>query len=311
MVTSSKMVSFATEPVLNSEELRRFVAVATLGSFTQAAHSLRVAQPLLSRSIAALESRLGVVLLARSSRNVTVTPAGQRLVTASEPLLQQLGDLPSVVAEGVVPLHGAVRIGATETVAAHLAPRALAHMLALHRGVHPMMRVATSAELSKALAQRELDVVLTFNNVRHPSLLQRTVAMVQFALVVASSGEQQASVLETFIGSREVEDETERVFPIFSAWRQLWPNAKIRLSTNSSSAHVALVLAGAGVSILPICAVVEQLAQGRLCRAGGHADVEFGLKVIRRRGKLAAPAQAFVDGLRATLGLIPGVRTTT
>jgi DNA-binding transcriptional LysR family regulator len=63
--------------VFNRGQLRYFVAVAEDGQLTRAAARLHVAQPALSHAIAKLESQLGVQLLTRHPRGVTLTPAGE------------------------------------------------------------------------------------------------------------------------------------------------------------------------------------------------------------------------------------------
>jgi DNA-binding transcriptional LysR family regulator len=65
---------------LETRELERFVAVAEKLHFSRAAASLSVAQPALSRTIRGIETRLGVQLFVRSSRQVSLTPAGEALL---------------------------------------------------------------------------------------------------------------------------------------------------------------------------------------------------------------------------------------
>ena len=68
-------------------ELRYFVAVAEELNFSRAAERLGMAQPPLSKAIAQLESRLGVPLLERTTRQVSLTPAGEVLLAEARPVL--------------------------------------------------------------------------------------------------------------------------------------------------------------------------------------------------------------------------------
>jgi LysR family transcriptional regulator for bpeEF and oprC len=67
-----------------------FVRVVESGSFSQAARDLGVGQPTVSKQVAALEARLGTQLLARNSRALAVTPAGQDYHEAAIRILQDL-----------------------------------------------------------------------------------------------------------------------------------------------------------------------------------------------------------------------------
>jgi DNA-binding transcriptional LysR family regulator len=66
--------------LLETRELRYFVAVAEDLHFGRAAARLRIAQPALSKTIRGIETRLGLQLLTRTSRTVALTPAGQALL---------------------------------------------------------------------------------------------------------------------------------------------------------------------------------------------------------------------------------------
>ncbi len=81
----------------NLNDLRAYILVAQVGSFTKAAGQLGVSQSALSYTIKTLEDRIGVKLLNRTTRSVSPTQAGERLLEDIEPLIagidQKLGKL--------------------------------------------------------------------------------------------------------------------------------------------------------------------------------------------------------------------------
>jgi DNA-binding transcriptional LysR family regulator len=77
-------------PDLSARELMAVVAVAEYGSFVAAAAFLETSQPAVTRAIKRAERTLGVMLFARSTRRVEITPAGREFVAVAERLLTDL-----------------------------------------------------------------------------------------------------------------------------------------------------------------------------------------------------------------------------
>src|SRR5687768_7963377 len=71
-------------------QLKFFVQAAEQGSLTRAAADLAVAQPVLSRQIRELENELGVQLLSRNGRGVTLTEAGKRFLVRARAISQDV-----------------------------------------------------------------------------------------------------------------------------------------------------------------------------------------------------------------------------
>lgn len=110
---------------MQMRQLRYFVTVADLGSFTRAAARCLVAQPSLSQQIIKLERELGQPLLERLGRTVRLTPAGQDLYDHAVPLLAALDALEERVKTAADPGLGTVRVGAIPTVAPYWLPALL------------------------------------------------------------------------------------------------------------------------------------------------------------------------------------------
>lgn len=101
-------------PTENLNDLRAFMAVAQARSFTRAAAQLGMSRSALSHAMTALEARLGVRLLTRTTRSVATSEAGARLLATLAPMFNELdAELTSLRSLGDKPV-GSVRITATD-----------------------------------------------------------------------------------------------------------------------------------------------------------------------------------------------------
>ena len=95
-------------------DLQAFLAVAQEQSFTKAAARLGVTPSALSHTVRALEQRLGIRLLARTTRNVSPTEAGERLVRSIAPLFEQISAELEALGELRDKPSGTIRISCTD-----------------------------------------------------------------------------------------------------------------------------------------------------------------------------------------------------
>jgi len=100
----------------NINEILDFLAVARERSFTRAAAKLGVSQSALSHSVRSLETRLGVRLLARTTRSVSATEAGERLMQSVAPRLAEIDAEIAAVSELGEKVAGTIRITAIDHV---------------------------------------------------------------------------------------------------------------------------------------------------------------------------------------------------
>jgi LysR family transcriptional regulator, benzoate and cis,cis-muconate-responsive activator of ben and cat genes len=92
-------------------QLRYFVAVADEGQMTRAAHKLHIAQPALSQAIAQLESELGLELLERHARGVTLTPAGEAFLPKARAALAAETDAVATAQSLARSVRSAITVG--------------------------------------------------------------------------------------------------------------------------------------------------------------------------------------------------------
>lgn len=118
-------------------DLLVFQAVAEAGSFTRAAAKIGRAQSGVSQTISDLEARLKVPLLARSTRSVRLTEAGQRLLDHVSPALRQISDGLEIARAGQDGVTGTLRL----TAVAHAAQELLLPALPAFLEAHPNVSV--------------------------------------------------------------------------------------------------------------------------------------------------------------------------
>jgi DNA-binding transcriptional LysR family regulator len=140
--------------------LRYFKAVADELNFTRAASRLRVAQSAVSSQIQDLENELGVVLLERSRRRVTLTAAGEAFVEASERILRSVEDASRQARRIGHGEYGTLAVGFIGSQSHEWMPRVLKRFRAKYPEVEvTLMEIHPSQQL-EALLARTLDVGL-------------------------------------------------------------------------------------------------------------------------------------------------------
>jgi DNA-binding transcriptional LysR family regulator len=144
-------------------ELRQliyFEAVARCGGFTPAADRLRIAQPAVSAQIRNLERELGTKLFERTTRRVTLTHAGELLLTRVRAVLAELDRARADLDQLDAVLRGQLRIGVTPVLGSLDLPAALAGFHRRYPELAVTVRTGLIAELLHVLDAGEVDIVL-------------------------------------------------------------------------------------------------------------------------------------------------------
>jgi DNA-binding transcriptional LysR family regulator len=139
-------------PRENFSDLLAFLAVARERSFTKAAAKLGISQSTLSHTIRALEERLGVRLLARTTRSVTPTDAGERLRAAVAPRFEEIDAELSALSELRDKPAGIIRITSGEHAASAILWPALEALLPDYPDIH--VEIVVDYGLTDIVAER-------------------------------------------------------------------------------------------------------------------------------------------------------------
>jgi DNA-binding transcriptional LysR family regulator len=163
-------------------EMELFVRVVETGSFSAAARDLKLGQPAISKAIAALEDRLGVRLLVRSTRQLAPTEAGTAFYERALRAITEANEA-DAAAQGVgAGLEGRLRISAPVTFARlHVVPK-----LGAFLDMHPKLRLELMMDDREIdLVAENVDAALRLGNLNDSSLRVRKLAQVK-RYVVAS-----------------------------------------------------------------------------------------------------------------------------
>lgn len=145
-------------PLLESDLVRTFVAIAETESFTRAAKRVHRTPSAVSMQVKRLEDMLGTELFVREARNVSLTPAGETLLGYSRRLLRISEE--AVAQFLAAPIEGSVSFGSPDDFGTRFLPGILKRFAATHPQVEVNVVVGSSSDLIARLDAGTLDLTL-------------------------------------------------------------------------------------------------------------------------------------------------------
>lgn len=146
---------------INFRQLRAFISVAETSSFTRTSEQLHLSQPALSYSIRKLEETIGLQLLARNTRTVELTPAGEHFLAQARGMIQDMDNAVRDARETLNLSQGTIRLAALPTAAASFLPEIIAAFMKEHPGVQVSLRDGRAGEIKAWVQSGEVDAGIT------------------------------------------------------------------------------------------------------------------------------------------------------
>jgi LysR family transcriptional activator of glutamate synthase operon len=243
---------------MDLRQLRYLVALAEELNFTRAAANEHIAQPALSQQIRRLEDELGLALVQRTTRHVSLTEAGQLLVVRARRILAELEAAHAELAAVRGVDIGHVTIGAMHTMGPVDLSLALANFHERHPQVGLTVREASSEEMAEMLRVDELDLAFLSVTERveshglglHQLVSEELVAVLPPDHALSSRRQVRMAELagEPFISFRTGARLREL---LVAAGRTAGFEPRVTLESNESQRVRRLVCRGLGVAILP------------------------------------------------------------
>src|SRR5215211_9466571 len=254
------------------DDLVAFVAVGQERSFTRAAAKLGISQSALSHTIRDLEARLGVRLLTRTTRSVSPTEAGERLLSTLGPRFEEIEAELAAVRELREKPAGTIRITATENATATVLLPKLAPLLREYPDIK--VEIIIDYGLTDIVGQRYDAGVRSGEQVAKGMIAVRIGPDMRMAVVGAPSyfrrhpepKRPQDLIEHNCINLRLPRHGGVYVWEFGKGGRELRVRVEGQFTFNATTQMLNAALAGLGLAYAPESMVQPHLARGRLKR---------------------------------------------
>jgi DNA-binding transcriptional LysR family regulator len=289
---------------LDLDAVRIFAAVVEGGGFTAGAGRLGITKARASLDVARLERQLGVSLLTRTTRRVTLTDPGQKLYSECVPALRQVESLAAQLRSDSDRLTGRLRLTATVDHAAN----SLARAVAVFSARHPALQIEViTTDATLDLVADGIDVAIRLGWLRNSSL--RATKLAEFEQFVLGSPEYLARA-GTPTKPEDLADHAWIALmrlstPFTWTFRAASGNARIvrvraKLRVDTAMTLRILLESGAGIAALDSISCAEAMRIGKLRRVLSRWTLpKGGIYAVCPPGvHTPAPSRAFIDFYR-------------
>jgi DNA-binding transcriptional LysR family regulator len=286
------------------QDLRQFVAIAEVGSLSQASERAHTAVSALSARLKSLEEAMGVQLMVRSSKGMSLTAAGHRLLAHARELLEKAQQLDDDIAEYAQQAKGLVRIAANTTAVTEYLPEALLDVMQRHAKLEVSLIEAVTSEVVRSVREGRADLGVFTAGIYADDL--EVLPFRSDALVLITSKQHvwaqrsEISFSQTLVSDYICLQRTAALFN-FLVQRALDQglNLRSRIHVSGFEAVARMVGKGVGVAIIPMSAArrlknLNSLAIVPLTDGWASNDLCI---AIRDRTALSASALAVLEVL--------------
>lgn len=286
------------------KQIETFVAVAMKGSLTAAANAEGVAPAVVSRRMDALEERLGVKLLVRTTRKVSLTFEGSAYLEASQRILRDIGDAEAGVAQGSARASGHLKV----TAPAGFGRKHVAPLLQEFMRDHPEVSASLDlADRTVDLVSEGIDCAVRLGGLVDSSLVAVRLGEMRRVVVGSPAYLQQRGVprsLDDLAHHDCLALTTQPGWDFQDGGRHLLFKPPGRFACNDGAVLHEWALAGMGLAWRSLWEVGADLRWGRLVPVlDAYATPPVGIHaVFPQRRHLPLRVRLFIDQLKDNYG---------
>ncbi|MDI7661558.1 DNA-binding transcriptional regulator YafC [Cronobacter universalis] len=286
----------------SSDELIIFVAVVESGSFSRAAEQLNLANSAVSRAVKKLEMKLGVSLLNRTTRQLSLTEEGERYFRRVQQVLQEMAAAETELMESRQTPRGLLRIDAATPVILHL----LLPMIKPFRERYPEVTLSlVSSETFINLIERKVDVAIRAGTLTDSSLRARPLFTSYRKIVAAPDYLERYGVPATICDLKDhvclgfTEPVSLNTWPVACEDGQLLEITP-GMTSNSGETLKQLCLTGNGIACLSDYMIDKEIERGEVVEllAGYRLPVEMPFSAVYYSDRaVSTRIRTFIDFL--------------
>ena len=256
-------------------ELRYIIAAAKERHFGKAARQCFVCQPTLSLGIKKLEDELDVILFERGQKEITITPAGRKIVEQAERAIQEINAIKEIAKQEKDPLATPLRVGAIYTIGPYLFPSMIPFLLEKRCGLPLLIEENYTANLIARLHAGDIDVAIISMPFNEPGLETRVLYEEPFVVLLPNTHPLTA---KNTVDVHNVAKETVLLLGPKHCFRdqvlEICPDCVHSIASNDDLQSMLeggsletiryMVAGGVGITILPVTAACAERYTQRL-----------------------------------------------
>jgi DNA-binding transcriptional LysR family regulator len=275
--------------------IEAFLSIANCGSFHGAAGHLNLSQTALSHRLKKLEDDLGVKLLSRSTRQVSLTPAGLELLPTAQKILDEISHTLDALRRQGKNLQERLAIGCLPTIAIHHLPEVLRQFKKMHPDIAVRVFDNSVAELVERVRAREAEFAITIVSASRWDMSITPLLKEPFVLVcpskhpLASRSSVDWSELDD-VPLIRISTQTGNRFLIDDALGARRENMAWRYEVQHVATAIGMVAAGVGATVVPKLGVAVARQAGVTTVPLRNPSITGTLGIIAQRGQPLSPA---------------------
>jgi DNA-binding transcriptional LysR family regulator len=248
--------------------MKSFVAVVRHESFAGAARALSISRALVSRHIADLEQQVGIRLVNRTTRSISLTEAGRKYLEFARRILTEIADEDAAMVALRENAEGELSVVSPKWIGSLDLGDAVAAFAAEHPKIHVRLELGGLSERTYNFIEEGYDIAFHTKHLRDSSIMVKKIAPLQFVLCAAPSYLQAHGTPTAPLELASHDTMTHVNDPVWhfmrGSRRVIFKPQRVVFSSNTYLVLQKAAIRGMGVALLPVRSVYQDIQAGSL-----------------------------------------------